>query len=200
MILTDTVMFLLFSGIIVITCFFIVDAAGGWFSAIESLAVYEAKPGIIAWHGRIGPDVHWQTEWEALIWASILGVAWGIVVAVSPWQTSRYLMVRSEHVVLRSACGALIAMLLLYLITNFAAATVNLINPDITPAAFWVVNPNNILRHNSAAGGTHFGFWFRIQKHPDGPSATTEYCSNKVPLGTFQVRWIPKQAVKLSKP
>ena len=133
-ILTDTVMFLLFSGIIVVTCFFIVDAAGGWFSAIESLAVYEAKPGIIAWHGRIGPDVYWQTEWEALIWASILGVAWGIVVAVSPWQTSRYLMAKSEHVVLRSACGALIAMLLLYLITNFAAATVNLINPDITPA------------------------------------------------------------------
>ena len=133
-ILTDTVMFLLFSGIIVVTCFFIVDAAGGWFSVIESLAVYEAKPGIIAWHGRIGPDVYWQTEWEALIWASILGVAWGIVVAVSPWQTSRYLMARSEHVVLRSACGALIAMLLLYLIINFAAATVNLINPDITPA------------------------------------------------------------------
>ena len=54
--------------------------------------------------------------------------------AVSPWQTSRYLMARSEHVVIRSACGALIAMLLLYLVTNFAAATVNLINPDITPA------------------------------------------------------------------
>ena len=133
-ILTDTVMFMLFSGIIVVTCFFIVDAAGGWFTAIESLATYQEKPGIIAWHGRIGPDVYWQTQWEALIWASILGVAWGIVVAVSPWQTSRYLMARSEHVVIRSACGALIAMLLLYLVTNFAAATVNLINPDITPA------------------------------------------------------------------
>lgn len=133
-ILTDTVMFMLFSGIIVVTCFFIVDAAGGWFAAIESLATYQDKPGIIAWHGRIGPDVYWQTQWEALIWASILGVAWGIVVAVSPWQTSRYLMARSEHVVIRSACGALIAMLLLYLVTNFAAATVNLINPDITPA------------------------------------------------------------------
>ena len=133
-ILTDTVMFLLFSGIIVVTCFFIVDAAGGWFTAIESLATYQEKPGIIAWHGRIGPDVYWQTQWEALIWASILGVAWGIVVAVSPWQTSRYLMARSEHVVIRSACGALIAMLLLYLVTNFAAATVNLINPNITPA------------------------------------------------------------------
>ena len=133
-ILTDTVMFVLFSGIIVVTCFFIVDAAGGWFSAIESLATYQDKPGIIAWHGRIGPDVYWQTPWEALIWASILGIAWGIVVAVSPWQTSRYLMARSEHVVIRSACGALIAMLLLYLVTNFAAATVNLINPNITPA------------------------------------------------------------------
>ena len=133
-ILTDTVMFVLFSGIIVVTCFFIVDAAGGWFTAIESLATYQDKPGIIAWHGRIGPDVYWQTQWEGLIWASILGVAWGIVVAVSPWQTSRYLMARSEHVVIRSACGALIAMLLLYLVTNFSAATVNLINPDITPA------------------------------------------------------------------
>ena len=133
-ILTDTVMFLLFSGIIVVTCFFIVDAAGGWFTAIESLATYQDKPGIIAWHGRIGSDVYWQTPWDALIWASILGVAWGIVVAVSPWQTSRYLMARSEHVVIRSACGALIAMLLLYLVTNFAAATVNLVNPDITPA------------------------------------------------------------------
>ena len=133
-ILTDTVMFVLFSGIIVVTCFFIVDAAGGWFTAIESLATYQDKPGIIAWHGRIGSDVYWQTPWDALIWASILGVAWGIVVAVSPWQTSRYLMARSEHVVIRSACGALIAMLLLYLVTNFAAATVNLVNPDITPA------------------------------------------------------------------
>ena len=82
----------------------------------------------------VGEDVYWKTPLDALIWASILGVAWGIVVAVSPWQTSRYLMARSEHVVLRSACGALIAMLLLYLVTNFAATTVNLIKPDITPA------------------------------------------------------------------
>jgi len=132
-ILTDTIMFLLFSSIIVVTAFFIVQAAGGWASVIDSLATYADKPGVIAWHGRVGPDVYWQTPMEALVWASILGVAWGIVVAVSPWQTSRYLMARSEHVVIRSACGALIAMLLLYLVTNFAAATVNLINPDISP-------------------------------------------------------------------
>ena len=62
----------------------------------------------------------------------------------------------------------------------------SLLNPDVTPAAFWVVNPNNHLYENAAAGGTHFGFWYRIQRHPDGPSETTSYCSNNVPLGTFR--------------
>ena len=132
-ILTDTVMFLLFSGMIVLAAFFIIQSAGGWFSAIEALATYEAKPGLIAWHGRVGPETPWQTPLDGLLWATILGVAWGIVVAVSPWQSSRYLMARSEHVVIRSACGALIAMLLLYLVTSFAATAVNLINPDISP-------------------------------------------------------------------
>jgi sodium/pantothenate symporter len=126
-------MFLLFSGMIVLAAFFIIQSAGGWFSAIEALATYQAKPGIIAWHGRVGPETPWQTPLDGLLWATILGVAWGIVVAVSPWQSSRYLMARSEHVVIRSACGALIAMLLLYLVTSFAATAVNLINPDISP-------------------------------------------------------------------
>ena len=132
-ILTDTAMFLLFSGIIVVASLFIVDAAGGWFHAIQSLATYTEKPDLIAWHGRVGPEVYWKTPLDGLFWATILGVAWGIVVAVSPWQSSRYLMASNEHVVIRSACGALIAMLLLYLITNFAATTVNLINPNIEP-------------------------------------------------------------------
>ena len=132
-IVTDTVMFVLFSGMIVLAAFFIIQSAGGWLSAIEALATYEAKPGIIAWHGRVGPETPWQTPLDGLLWATILGVAWGIVVAVSPWQSSRYLMARSEHVVIRSACGALIAMLLLYLVTNFAATAVNLINPAISP-------------------------------------------------------------------
>lgn len=62
----------------------------------------------------------------------------------------------------------------------------SLLNPDVTPAAFWIVNPNNQVYENSAAGGTHFGFWYRIQKHPDGPSEDFGYCSNNVPLGVFR--------------
>ena len=44
----------------------------------------------------------------------------------------------------------------------------------------------NHLYENAAAGGTHFGFWYRIQSHPDGPSFTNSYCPNNVPLGIFR--------------
>lgn len=132
-ILTDTLMFLLFSSTIVVALAFIVQAAGGWFATIEALALYEPKPDLIAWHGRVGPDVHWRTPLDGFLWSVILGCAWGIVVAVSPWQSSRYLMAKSEHVVIRSACGALIALFLLYLVINFGASAVNLLNPDISP-------------------------------------------------------------------
>ena len=133
-ILTDTLMFILFTSVAVVALSFLVSANGGWFASIEALAVFETKPDVIAWHGVVGPETSWDTPGQALLWALILGVAWGFVVAVSPWQSSRYLMARSEHVVIRSACGAAITMLLLYLVTTFCATIVNLSNPNIDPA------------------------------------------------------------------
>ena len=140
-ILTDTIMFVLFSTVALITLYYIVQAGGGWGSSLEQLATYKEKPEIISWHGVIGPDSTWKTPAEGLIWALILGVAWGVVVAVSPWQSSRYLMAKNEHVVIRSACGAAMAVLLFYLVITFGAAAVNLINPNIDPpesALIWV--------------------------------------------------------------
>lgn len=140
-ILTDTIMFMLFVSVALVAVYFIVDAGGGWFASVEQLALYSDKPGIIAWHGVVGPESDWETPLEALIWALILGVAWGVVVAVSPWQASRYLMARSEHVVIRSACGAAITVMLMYLATMYGAAAVNLVNPAIDPpetAMIWV--------------------------------------------------------------
>ncbi len=133
-ILTDTLMFILFTAVAGVALSYLVTLSGGWFASIEALAVFEAKPDVIAWHGVLGPETKWDTPGQALLWALILGVAWGIVVAVSPWQSSRYLIARSEHVVIRSACGAAITMLLLYLVTTFCAAIVNLTDPNIEPA------------------------------------------------------------------
>ncbi|XP_046549966.1 LOW QUALITY PROTEIN: fibrocystin-L-like [Haliotis rubra] len=67
----------------------------------------------------------------------------------------------------------------------FVRASSSLLNDDITPAAFWVTNPNNTISHNAAAGGTHFGFWYRMHTHPGGPSKTTEVRCKEVPLGIF---------------
>ena len=61
----------------------------------------------------------------------------------------------------------------------FVRASSSLLNVDITPATFWVVNANNIVRRNAAAGGTHFGFWYRLPKNPTGPSFTRSMCPQK---------------------
>ena len=67
----------------------------------------------------------------------------------------------------------------------FVKASSSLLNDDITPAAFWITHPNNTVRHNHVAGGTHFGFWYRMNEHPDGPSFTKDICPRKMPLGEF---------------
>lgn len=75
--------------------------------------------------------------------------------------------------------------ILQYNLAVFVRQSTSLLNDDVTPAAYWVTNPNNIIRHNAAAGGTHFGFWYRMHKHPDGPSYDANICQKRVPLGEF---------------
>jgi sodium/pantothenate symporter len=130
-IITDTMMFLLFSVVAFVALYFIIDNVGGWFTAIESLAAFEPKPDLIAWHGYLGPGSQWQTPIDGLTWAVIFGLSWGLVVAVSPWQSSRYLMAKDEHTVIRAACFAIAAILTLYIALVFGATAINLVNPDI---------------------------------------------------------------------
>ncbi|KAA0710212.1 Fibrocystin-L Polycystic kidney and hepatic disease 1-like protein 1 [Triplophysa tibetana] len=73
--------------------------------------------------------------------------------------------------------------ILQYNLAVFVRQSTSLQNDDVTPAAFWVTNPNNIIRHNAAAGGTHFGFWYRMND-PDSESYYT-ICPKRVPLGQF---------------
>ncbi|XP_049710533.1 fibrocystin-L isoform X3 [Elephas maximus indicus] len=75
--------------------------------------------------------------------------------------------------------------ILQYNLAIFVQQSTSLLNDDVTPAAFWVTNPNNTIRHNAAAGGTHFGFWYRMNNHPDGPSYDRNICQKRVPLGEF---------------
>ncbi|CAH1803036.1 unnamed protein product, partial [Owenia fusiformis] len=67
----------------------------------------------------------------------------------------------------------------------FCKQSTSLLNDDITPAAFWCTNANNTYTRNTAVGGTHFGFWYRMHDHPDGPSFDSSICPKKSPLGLF---------------
>ncbi|XP_060584412.1 fibrocystin-L-like isoform X2 [Ruditapes philippinarum] len=75
--------------------------------------------------------------------------------------------------------------ILQYNLVLFVISSTSLLNDDITPASFWITNPNNTVRHNHAAGGTHFGYWFRMHEHPDGPSFTPDICPRRVVIGIF---------------
>jgi Na+/proline symporter len=130
-VLTDTIMFLLFSVVAVFALASIVDASGGWFATVAELANFAEKPDVIAWHGPIAEGAQFASKGDALTWLIILGFTWGVVFAVSPWQASRYLIARNEHTVIRSACVTVAALLSLWTILYFAGAAINLSNPGI---------------------------------------------------------------------
>ncbi|XP_054766411.2 fibrocystin-L-like [Lytechinus pictus] len=72
-----------------------------------------------------------------------------------------------------------------YNLAVFVRPSSSLLNVDVTPASFWVTNPDNYIRHNAAAGGSHFGFWYNMPSHPGGPSFTTSVCPRNVQVLEF---------------
>ncbi|MGI9219445.1 MAG: sodium:solute symporter family protein, partial [Woeseiaceae bacterium] len=132
-VITDTLMFLLFTFITVFALYSILETHGGWLAALDQIAHLESKPKLLEWFGELGPDRNWQTPAEYLIWYFIIAFAWSFVTAISPWQSSRYLMAKNEHVVLRSACIAAVAVIAIRVLLFAGAAVVNASNPDIEP-------------------------------------------------------------------
>ena len=61
----------------------------------------------------------------------------------------------------------------------------SLLNSDQTPASFWITHPDNILRHNHAAGSDNYGYWYDTKPNPTGPSFDPNICPENSPLGEF---------------
>ncbi|MBT8062986.1 MAG: sodium:solute symporter family protein [Xanthomonadales bacterium] len=132
-ILTDTLMFLLFSGIALVALLFLIHQAGGMSNAVYDLASLPGKPDLMSWTGIVGDDSPFSSGLHFALWNVTLALAWGMVYAVSPWQSSRYLIARDEHVVMRAACVAAVCLTLLEITLYFAGAVINLSNPAIDP-------------------------------------------------------------------
>ena len=133
-ILTDTLMFLLFAVATVAFGIYIINDLGGIQAAVEGMTTVESKPDIAAWHGTVGEDRYWLTGWDYLIWAITIDIAWSVVYAVSPWQASRHMMARNEHVVLRAAILTCLAIIVLQFFIYGVAGLINIYNPDIDPS------------------------------------------------------------------
>lgn len=133
-IITDTLMFLLFTGASVVFVGHLLDGFGGFATTIEELTRRNVKPDLTAWHGTIGPGTEWATPLDFAIWLVIVDVAWSVVYAVSPWQAGRHLMARNEHVVLRAAIVACLAVIAVQLLVYGAGGFINLAKHDIEPS------------------------------------------------------------------
>jgi sodium/pantothenate symporter len=132
-VITDTLMFLLFTVMSFVALYYIVEFHGGWLPSLQELIRLEEKPDLMSWHGVVGPGTEWPTALDYAIWSVVMGIAWALVTAVSPWQSSRYLMAKSEHVVIRSACIAAIVIAISNMALYAAATVVNLSKIDIFP-------------------------------------------------------------------
>lgn len=133
-ILTDTIMFLLFTFAAFVVAVYVVDTFGGLAATVEALGAQQQKPDIAAWHGTVGPGTEWPTAIDFLIWMITVDIAWGVSFAVSPWQSSRHLMARDEHVVIRAAVYACLAVAFLQVVIYGTGGFINLANPAIEPS------------------------------------------------------------------
>jgi len=132
-ILTDTMMFLLFTFATILVIIFIIGDLGGVGASVESLTKVTGKPDIASWHGTIGPGTDWPTAQDFLIWMLIIDVAWGFAYVVGPWQAGRHLMAKDEHVVLRSSIYACLIVIVMQVFIYGLGGLVNIVNPDISP-------------------------------------------------------------------
>ena len=130
-VITDTLMFLLFTAASFFVVAHLVESFGGISQTIQDLTRQDVKPDLMSWHGIIGDGTPWPTALDFLIWFVLIDLSWSLVYAVSPWQSSRHLMAKSEHVVLRASIYTVLVVIFLQIAIYGAGGFVNVANPNI---------------------------------------------------------------------
>jgi sodium/pantothenate symporter len=129
--ITDTIMAGIFTIAVIISVLVISYNTGGWFSSITRIASAPQTADYLSWGGRIsGTDIPlYGSGIENVTWGLVYGVVWMSVCMVGPWQSSRYLMAKNEHAVVRSAPIAAIGVFLLEFLVGISAVMINIVNP-----------------------------------------------------------------------
>ena len=124
--ITDTLMASVFTLALVVSAIVIAYHSGGWFEGIGALAENPDTAQMLSWGGKPGPL--YNTGAENVIWGLTYGVVWMSVCMVGPWQSSRYLMAKNEHTVIRSAPISALGVFILEFLVGMSAVFVNLSN------------------------------------------------------------------------
>lgn len=127
--ITDTIMASVFTVAVVIGMVFIAKNTGGWFGAVETIASDPATTNYLSWGGQPGPL--YNTGIENVAWGLVYGIVWMSVCMVGPWQSSRYLMAKDEHTIVKSGPVAAIGVFALEFLVGMAAVMVNVVYPDM---------------------------------------------------------------------
>lgn len=127
--ITDTLMAALFTGALLISAIIISGKLGGWFAAIELIAANPNTAEYLSWGGK--PGVLYPSGVENVLWGLNYGVVWMSVCAIGPWQSSRYMMAKDEHTIVKSAPFAAVGVFILEFTVGLVAVMVNLANAQL---------------------------------------------------------------------
>lgn len=126
-VITDTLMFLIFLLAAIISGPYIFNAQGGIGELLTNLMNNPSAPdNLLDYYGNI-PGTGASNVFGAMMYTITMGIVWLITVAVSPWQAGRNLMAKSEHVTFRSGSIAAICTVVFLLFLNLqSVAVINL--------------------------------------------------------------------------
>lgn len=137
--ITDTLMFGIFTIFSLIAVTIIVTKLGGWSTAVTDVT-QKVSSVLFSW---AGDPTHLSANGSGaynMAWAVMTGLTWVAVCAVAPWQSSRYLMAKNEHTVVRSSVYASVGVILLEFFIPTTAVFLNLFEdkiPDAQHAMIW---------------------------------------------------------------
>lgn len=137
--ITDTLMFGIFTVFSLAAVIIIVTKLGGWDTAVTDVTKNVSEV-LFSWSGD---TAHLKANGSGtynMVWAVMTGLTWVAVCAVAPWQSSRYLMAKNEHTVVRSSVWASIGVIALEFFIPTTAVFLNLFGdkiPDSQHAMIW---------------------------------------------------------------
>ena len=126
--ITDTLMFSVFTSALIAAVFVITNKAGGWGEVVNQIVNQSGKPGLLSWSGDL--NYMYPSGAMNLIWGLVQGILWMSVCMVGPWQSSRYLMAKNEHTVIRSSVFSAFGIFLLQFLVGIAAVAINVYAPE----------------------------------------------------------------------